>query len=59
MSSLDTTLRKEVIGSKIESILMPNHIWGGVDLPLGVKTIGCEWILKKKLKPNRPIENTR
>lgn len=47
MSSLDTTLRKEVIGSKIESILMPNHIWGGVDLPLGVKTIGCKWILKK------------
>ena len=27
-----------------------------VDLPLGCKTIGCKWVLRKKLKPDGSID---
>ena len=32
--------------------LESNRTWHLVDLPPGCKTIGCKWILKKKLKPD-------
>ena len=55
MTSYDAPLWKEAISSEIESI-MHNHTWEIVDLPLGAKTIGCKWTLKRKLKPNGSIE---
>ena len=55
MISPDTPLWKEVINSKIKSI-MHNHTWEIVDLPLGTKTISCKWIFKRKLKPDGSIE---
>ena len=39
ITSSDASLWKDVINSKIESI-MHNHIWEIVDLPHGVRTIG-------------------
>ena len=36
--------------------LISNNTWKLVDLPLGCKTIGCKWVLRKKLKPDGTIE---
>ena len=55
MTSTYAPLWKEAINSEIESI-MYNHTWDIVDLPLGAKTIGCKWIFRRKLKPDRSIE---
>ena len=35
--------------------LISNRTWKLIDLPLGCKTIGCKWVLKKMLKPNGSI----
>ena len=55
MISPNAPLWKEAIYSEIESI-MHNHTWEIVDLPFGIKTIGCKWIFKRKLKPYGSIE---
>ena len=39
--------------------LISNKTWKLVDLPLGCKTIGCKWVLRKKLKPDRSIDKFR
>ena len=36
--------------------LISNRTWKLVDLPLGCKTIGCKWVLRKKLKPDGSID---
>ena len=36
--------------------LISNRTWKLVDLPPSCKTIGCKWVLKKKLKPNGSID---
>ena len=36
--------------------LISNRTWKLVDLPLGCKTIGCRWVLRKKLKPDGSID---
>ena len=36
--------------------LISNKTWKLVDLPSGCKTIGCKWLLKKKLKPDGSID---
>ena len=36
--------------------LISNNTWKLVDLPPGCKTIGCKWILRRKLKPDGTIE---
>ena len=43
------------INNKIDSI-MSNHVWEIVDLPPGVKPLGCKWIFKKKLKADGSID---
>ena len=35
--------------------LISNKTWKLVELPLGCKTIGCKWVLRKKLKPDGTI----
>ena len=36
--------------------LQSNKTWKLVDLPTGCKTIGCKWVLKRKLKADGSIE---
>ena len=36
--------------------LTSNRTWKLVDLPLGCKTIGCKWAIRKKLKPDGSID---
>ena len=36
--------------------LISNRTWKLVNLPLGCKTIGCKWVLRKKLKPDGSID---
>ena len=36
--------------------LISNRTWKLVDLLLGCKTIGCKWVLRKKLKLDRSID---
>ena len=36
--------------------LISNRTWKLVDLLLGCKTIGCKWVLRKKLKPDGSID---
>jgi len=47
LSSPNAPIRRKAINSETESI-MQNHTWDLVSLPLGCKTIGCKWILKRK-----------
>lgn len=55
MSSSDSSSWKEAVNSEIESILI-NRTWELVDLPPGIKPIGCKWIFKKKMKPDGTID---
>ena len=55
MTSHDAPFWKEAINNKIDSI-MSNHEWEIVNLPPGVKPIGCKWIFKKKLKVDGSID---
>ena len=36
--------------------LISNKTWKLVDLQPGCKTIGCKWVLRKKLKPDGSID---
>jgi hypothetical protein len=36
--------------------LISNNTWKLVDLPPGCKPIGCKWVHRRKLKPDRTIE---
>ena len=36
--------------------LISKKTWKLVDLPSGCKTIGCKWVLRKKLKPDGSID---
>ena len=55
LTSPDTIFWKEAINDEIE-FLISYRTWKLVDLPLGCKTIGCKWVLRKKLKPNGSID---
>ncbi|KAL0290602.1 UNVERIFIED_CONTAM: hypothetical protein Sangu_2568700 [Sesamum angustifolium] len=49
MASSEAKQRKEAVKSEMDSIVS-NGTWMLIDLPPGCTTIGCKWILKKKLK---------
>ena len=53
--SPDAIFWKQTVNDEMES-LISNKTWKLVDLPLGCKTIGCKWVLRKKLKPDRSID---
>ena len=36
--------------------IISNNTWKLVDLPPSCKTIGCKWVLRRKLKPDGSIE---
>ena len=56
--SPDAIFWKQTVNDEMES-LISNKTWKLVDLPLGCKTIGCKWVLRKKLKPDRSIDKFR
>ena len=45
----------EAVNDEIES-LISNKTWKLGYLPPGCKTVGCKWILRKKLKPDCSID---
>ena len=55
LSSYDSSFWKEAINDEMDSIIY-NNTWKLVDLPPGCKTIGCKWVLRRKLKPDGFIE---
>ena len=55
LSSHDSIFWKEAVNDEMES-LISNKTWKLVDLPPGCKTIGCKWVLRKKLKPDGSID---
>ena len=46
---------KEAMYDEMDSPIS-NKTWKLVDLPPGCKTIGCKWVLRKKLKPDGTID---
>ena len=55
LTSPDAMFWKEAVNDEIES-LISNRTWKLVDLPPDYKTIGCKWVLRKKLKPDGSID---
>ena len=55
LSSVDANLCKETTDDEINS-LESNKTWHLVDLPPSYKAIGCEWVLRKKLKPDGSVD---
>lgn len=55
LTSLDANSWQEAINDEMDS-LESNGTWHLVDLPPGCKTIGCKWILNKKLKAYRNVD---
>jgi hypothetical protein len=49
---------KQVVRSEMDSILS-NGTWELVDIPYGCKPVGCNWVLKKKLRPDGTIDKYR
>ena len=47
MRSVDSLLWKQAMNAEMDS-MYTNSVWELVDLPDGIKPIGCKWIYKKK-----------
>ena len=56
--SPDCVFWKEAVNDEIDS-LISNKTWKLVDLSCGCKTIGCKWVLRKKLKPYGTIDKIK
>ena len=55
MASSEAKQWKEAVKSEMDSIVS-NGTWVLVDPPPGCTTIGCKWIVKRKLKPDGTID---
>jgi hypothetical protein len=55
LASPDAIFWKEAVNDEMDS-LISNKTWKLVELPLGCKTIGCKWVLRKKLKSDGIID---
>jgi hypothetical protein len=55
LSSTYSDFWREAINDEMDS-LISNNTWKLVDLPPCWKTIGCKWLLRRKLKPDGTIE---
>ena len=53
--SPDCVFWKGAMNDEIDS-LISNKTWKLVDIPPSCKTIGCKWVLRKKLKPDGTID---
>nr|KAJ0210442.1 hypothetical protein LSAT_V11C400201490 [Lactuca sativa] len=55
MASRDVHFWKEAIHDEIDSI-MHNNTWVLADLPPGCNALGCQWIIKRKMKVDGTID---
>jgi hypothetical protein len=55
LASPDAIFWKEAVNDEMDA-LISNKSWILVELPLGFKTIGYKWVLRKKLKPDGTID---
>jgi hypothetical protein len=55
LASPDAIFWKEAVNDEMDS-LISNKTWKLVELPPGCKTIGCKWVLRKKLKSDGTID---
>jgi hypothetical protein len=55
LASPDAIFWKEAVNDEMDS-LISNKTWKLVELPPGCKTIGCKWVLRKKLKSDGIID---
>ena len=55
MRSRDAPFWKEAIDDEMYSIV-GNRTWVLTDLPPGCKTLGCQWIFKRKMKSDGTID---
>ncbi|RVX12712.1 Retrovirus-related Pol polyprotein from transposon TNT 1-94 [Vitis vinifera] len=55
MDDVDREKWQEAMKLEIES-MYSNSVWELVDLPEGIKPIGCKWIYKRKRGPNGKVE---
>jgi hypothetical protein len=54
-ASPDAEYWKEAVHSEMDSI-MSNGTWEITDIPSRCKPVGCNWIFKKKLRPDGTVE---
>ena len=55
MQRFASELWLRAIKSKMESMKI-NHVWTLVDIPEGIKPIGCKWIFKRKRGTDGKVE---
>ena len=55
LTSPDAIFWKEAVNDEMKSLIY-NRTWKLVDLPSGCKIIGCNWVLRKQLKPDGSID---
>ncbi|KAL5545175.1 hypothetical protein UlMin_008959 [Ulmus minor] len=55
MGDVDATLWKKAMNVEMES-MGSNKVWELVDLPEGIKPIGCKWIYKRKRGADGKVE---
>ena len=54
LTSLDAIYWKKAVNDEMESLI--SRTWKLVDIPPDCKTIGCKWVLRKKLNPDGSID---
>ena len=55
MEDVDFRRWQKAMQSKIES-MFNNKVWSLVDLPKGIKPIGCKWVYKRKRGMDGKVE---
>ncbi|KAL5582278.1 hypothetical protein UlMin_014720 [Ulmus minor] len=55
MGDVDATLWKKAMNVEMES-MGSNKVWELVDLPEGIKPIGCKWVYKRKRGADGKVE---
>ena len=55
MKDVDAKLWKKAMNSELDS-MKSNKVWELVDLPEGIKPIGCKWVYKRKKNAEGKVE---
>ena len=55
MEDVDSCHWQKAMQSEIES-MFDNKVWSLVDLPKGIKPIGCKWVYKRKRGMDGKVE---
>ncbi|KAL0288461.1 UNVERIFIED_CONTAM: Retrovirus-related Pol polyprotein from transposon TNT 1-94 [Sesamum angustifolium] len=54
MSDIDSEKLLEAMKSEIDS-MSSNQVWTLVDRPKGVRSVGCKWVYKRKIRVDREV----